>query len=85
MGAVRFCGVYSICIVLWSVSVGRLWHYEAFGLVAFVVLMGHWGWTFVASTGFVLFMECLGLEVCGVHNVCGVSEAFGLVFLFLFI
>ena len=30
-------------------------------------------------------MECFGLEVCGVHNVCSVSEAFSLVFLFLFI
>ena len=26
-----------------------------------------------------------GLEVCGVHNVCNVSEAVSLVFLFLFI
>ena len=49
------------------------------------MFMGHWGWTFVASTGFVLFMECFGLEVCGVPNVCNVSEAFSLVFLFLFI
>ena len=62
-----------------------MWHYEVFGLVAFVVFMGHWGWMFVASTGFALFMECFGLEVCGVHNVCSVSEAFSLVFLFVFI
>ena len=85
LGLYIFCGIYSICIVLWSLWVGRLWHYEAFGLVAFVVFMGHWRWTFVASTGFVLFMECFGLELCGVHIVCSVSEAFSLVFLFLFI
>ena len=54
-----------------------------FGLVAFVVFMGHWGRTLVASTGFALFMECFGLEVCGVH-VCSVSEAFSLVFLFFY-
>ena len=54
----------------------------AFGLVAIVVFIGHWVWTFVASTGFVLFMECYGLDVCGVHNVCSVSEAFSLVFFF---
>ena len=48
------------------------------------MFMGHWGWTFVASTGFVLFMKCFGSDVCGVHSVCSVSEAFSLVFLFLF-
>ena len=31
---------------------------------------------------FVLFMECFGLDVCGVHSVCSVFEAFRLVFLF---
>ena len=39
---------------------------------------------FVAFTVFVLFMECFGLDVCGIHNVCCVSEAFRLVFLFYF-
>ena len=39
----------------------------------------------MASTGFVLFMECFGLDVCGVHNICSISEAFSLIFLFLFI
>ena len=39
----------------------------------------------MASTGFVLFMECFGLDVCGVHNICSVSEALSLVFLFLLI
>ena len=57
----------------------------AFELVAIVVFKGHLVWTFVASTGFVLFIECYGLDVCGVHNICSVSEAFSLVFLFLFI
>ena len=44
------------------------------------MFMGHWGWTFVASTEFVLVMECFGLEVCGGHSVCSLSEAFSLVF-----
>ena len=37
----------------------------------------------MASTGFVLFMECFGLEVCGVHSICSVSEVFSLLFLFI--
>ena len=49
------CGVHSACSV-----------YEAFGWVVFVAFraivafMGRWGWTFVACTVFLLFMECLG-------------------------
>ena len=36
----------------------------------------------MAFTVFVLFMECFRLDVCGVHSICSISEAFRLVFLF---
>ena len=49
---------------------------------ALIVFMGHWGWTFVAFTVFVLLMECFGLDVCGFHSICSVFEAFRLLFLF---
>ena len=49
-------------------------------LRVFVAFMGHWGGTVVAFPLLTVFM----LNVCGVHSVCSVSEAFRLVFLFSF-
>ena len=57
LGLYIFAAFTAFVLFLWSVWVGRLWHYEAFGLVAFVVFIGHWGWTFVAFTAFVAFLR----------------------------
>ena len=40
---------------------------------AFVVLMGHWSWTFVAFTAFLAFR----LEGCGVYSFCSVYGRWG--------
>ena len=78
------CGVYSVSSFLLGIGVGRLWR-----LSTFVAFMRHAGW----SVYFIyLFIYCVawrgvacsiygacGWSPCGVHSVCSVNEAFGLV------
>ena len=58
VGAVRFCGAYSI--VLWSVWVCGVHSVcgisEAFRLVVFVAFMGHWGGPLLTFTALIVFM-----------------------------
>ena len=77
-------GVYSVSRFLLGIWVGRLWRFSAF-----VAFMRHACW----SVYFIyLFIYCvawrgvscsvygaLGWGPCGVHSVCSVYEAFGLV------
>ena len=82
-------GVYSVSRFLLGIGVGRLWRFSAF-----VAFMRHAGcsvylfiylfivWRGVAWRG----VSCsvygaLGWDPCGVHSICSVYQAFGLVIL----
>ena len=77
------CGVYRVSRFLLGIGVGRLWRFSAF-----VAFMRHAGWSVY------LFIYCvawrgvscsvygaLGWDPCGVHSICSVYQAFGLVIL----
>ena len=80
-------GVYSVSRFLLGIGVGRLWRFSAF-----VAFMRHAGWSVYFIYLFIYFFYCvawrgvscsvygaLGWGPCGVHSVCSVYEAFGLV------
>ena len=81
-------GVYSVSRFLLGIGVGSLWRFSAF-----VAFMRHAGWSVYFIYLFIyLFIYCLawrgvscsvygalGWGPCGVHSVCSVYEAFGLV------
>ena len=74
-----------LVVFLLGIGVGRLWRFSAF-----VAFMRHAGW----SVYFIYLFFCvwrgvacsvygaLGWGACGVHSVCSVYEAFGLVAFF---
>ena len=73
------CGVYSVSRFLLGIGVGRLWRFSAFEGCRLVCLLYLFIYC-VAWRG----VECsvygaLGWGTCGVHSVCSVYEAFGLV------
>ena len=81
------CGVYSVSRFLLGIGVGRLWRFSAF-----VAFMRHAGWSVYFIYLFIYLLcgvawrgvSCsvygaLGWGPCGVHSVCSVYEAFGLV------
>ena len=77
-----------LVVFLLGIGVGRLWRFSAF-----VAFMRHAGWSVYFIYLFIyLFFYCvawrgvscsvygaLGWGPCGVHSVCSVYEAFGLV------
>ena len=80
-------GVYSVSRFLLGIGVGRLWRFSAF-----VAFMRHAGWSVYFIYLFIYLLcgvawrgvSCsvygaLGWGPCGVHSVCSVYEAFGLV------
>ena len=84
-------GVYSVSRFLLGIGVGRLWRFSAF--VAFMRHAG-WSVYFIYLFIYLfIFLLCgvawrgvscsvygaLGWGPCGVHSVCSVYEAFGLV------
>ena len=83
--ALDICGgVYSVSRFLLGIGVGCLWRFSAF-----VVFMRQAGWSVyfiyliiycVAWRGIAFgIYGALGWGPCGVHSVCSVYEAFGLV------
>ena len=81
------CGVYRVSRFLLGIGVGRLWRFSAF-----VAFMRHAGWSvylfiylFIVWRGVAWRgVSCsvygaLGWDPCGVHSICSVYQAFGLV------
>ena len=71
-----------------GIGVGRLWHFSAF-----VAFMRHAGWSVYLFINFLCGVAwrgvacsvygALGWGPCGIHSVCNVYEAFGLVAFFV--
>ena len=74
-----------LVVFLLGIGVGRLWRFSAF-----VAFMRHAGWSVYFICLFFCVWRCvacsvygaLGWGACGVHSVCSVYEAFGLVVFF---
>ena len=72
-----FCGVWSVHNVYGALRWEPSGIYSASSVYGASVLNVFC----VQFTVSVVFMECFGLDVCGIHSVCCISEAFRLVFL----
>ena len=84
------CGIYRVSRFLLGIGVGRLWRFSAF-----VAFMRHAGWSVYFIYLFIYLLcgvawrgvSCsvygaLGWDPCGVHSICSVYQAFGLVIFF---